>query len=247
MFSRRAPNRSNENDHVDSPFWVSLSDMMISTMMIFLIMAVVTVVVFQRHMNIIGDDGQKSNERQIEIERFANNVKAKSKEISPTPKISTIKDTVRIDLGESVNFMSGSSKISDEGKKFLNQYIPKLLEVARDELGEKWLKRIVVEGFTDSDGSYLFNLDLSLERSRQVVCAMFEPTNKSGERAMSKEDLNLVRDLVLVGGYSFNSMQSSKARSRRVELKLEFWEVDEKERFGRTSHPEFNDKDFGKC
>jgi len=247
MFSQRGVKRVSEKDHVDSPFWVSLSDMMISTMMIFLIMAVVTIVVMQRHMNMIGDDGRKSNERQIEIERFANNVKNKSKEISPAPRISTIKDTVRIDLGESVNFVSGSSEISKEGKDFLNQYIPKLLDVARDDLGQKWLKRIVVEGFTDSDGSYLFNLDLSLERSRKVVCAMFEPINDSGKRAMSKEDLNLVRDLVLVGGYSFNSMQSSKARSRRVELKLEFWEVDEKERFGKTSRPDLKDKDFGKC
>ena len=248
MFSNRGPKRfgGEGKDHVDSSFWISLSDMMISTMMIFLIMAVVTVVVMNRHLDMLGDDGRKSHERQIEIERFANMVKNKSKEITPMPKISTIKDTVRIDLGESVNFVSGSSEISKDGKKFLAKYIPMVLEVARDDLGKKWLKRIVVEGFTDSDGSYLFNLDLSLERSRKVVCAMFEPINDKGDRAMSKEDLNLVRDLVLVGGYSFNSMQSSKARSRRVELKLEFWEVDEKEGYDRTK-PDLKDKDFGKC
>jgi hypothetical protein len=36
-----------------------------------------------------------------------------------------------------------------------------------------------------------------------------------------------IEDLFLVGGYSFNSMKASKDASRRVELKLEFWGLDE--------------------
>jgi hypothetical protein len=246
MFSMRVSKHSSDKGPTADPFWISLSDMMISTMTIFLIMAIVTIVVMERHLDILGDNGRSAYERQVEIERFANMIKQESADITPKPKVSTIKDTIRIDLGESVNFMSGSSEISPEGKKFLNQYIPKLLDAARSDLGKKWLKRIVVEGFTDSDGSYLFNLDLSLKRSKQVVCAMFEPTNDKGDRAMSKDDLNMIRDLFLVGGYSFNSMQSSKARSRRVELKLEFWQVDEKEHYKNT-HPNLKNKDFGKC
>jgi len=247
MFAIRTINRAKEKDAAEGPFWISLSDMMISTMMIFLIMAVVTIVVMQRHMEMLGDDGRKAYERQVDIERFAEELKKNSEGVSPRPKISTIKDTIRIDLGESVNFVSGSSKISDDGKAFLIKYMPKLLEVSKGELGQKWLKRIVVEGFTDNDGSYLFNLDLSLERSRQVVCSMFEPINDKGERAMGKDDLNLAKDLFLVGGYSFNSMQSSKARSRRVELKLEFWEVGEKDNAEHMEKTKLSDKDFGKC
>jgi len=247
MFSRHLVKKKTEADTAESPFWVSFADFMTASMVVFLIVMAVTVVVIQSYMSMLGDAGRKTHERQIEIERFAGMVKEKSAEVRPAPIISTVKDTIRIDLGESVNFVSGSSNISDEGKDFLRKYIPKLLDTARSDLGKKWLKRIVVEGFTDSDGSYLFNLDLSLERSRKVVCAMFEPIDDKGARAMSNEELNQIMDLFLVGGYSFNSMQASKARSRRVELKLEFWEIDEKERIEHTPRRNLTDKEFGKC
>ncbi len=121
-----------------------------------------------------------------------------------------------------------------------------MLEAASTPLGNKWLKRVVVEGFTDTDGTYLFNLDLSLQRSRKVVCTMFAPV-ADGEQSLSKDELKQIRDLFLVGGYSFNSIQASKAKSRRVELKLEFWQLGEKEQSERQPKPDLSDKEFGKC
>ena len=62
--------------------------------------------------------------------------------------------------------------------------MPKILTIANDDLGKKWLKQIVVEGFTDQQGTYLFNLNLSLQRSQRVLCALLaEPL--PGERSMS--------------------------------------------------------------
>lgn len=245
MFARRSVVHRLDKDEAEKPFWISFADLMIVSMVVFLIVSTVTIVVMKTQLDMLGDNGRKTHERQIDIERFANMIKQKSQEISPVPIISTIKDTIRIDLGQSVNFVSGSADLSDDGKKFLRAYIPKLLEVAGTDLGKKWLKHVVVEGFTDSDGSYLFNLDLSLKRSRGVVCAMFEPVDELGTTEMSKEDLNQIRDLFLVGGYSFNSMQPSKARSRRVELRLDFWEIEEKER--ERLRTDLSDKEFGKC
>ncbi len=246
MFSRTVI-RKVTKDEAEKPFWISFADLMIASMTVFLIVMAVTVVIMKSQLDLLGDSGKKVLERQVEIERFSNMIKDKSRGVNPPVKVSTIRDTVRIDLGSSVHFLSGSSNISDAGKDFLREYIPSLLETANTELGQKWLKRIVVEGFTDTDGSYLFNLSLSLQRSRKVVCALFEPIGEEGERAMSREELNHIRDLFLVGGYSFNSMQSSKAKSRRVELKLEFWQLDEKEQFDRMPKPDLRGKDFGKC
>ena len=245
MFARTVVRRVTK-DEAEKPFWISFADLMTASMVVFLIVMAVTVVVMKSQLDLLGDAAIKSHERQIEIERFAAKVKDKSKNVRPAVKISTIKDTVRIDLGSAVSFVSGSSDISDQGKKFLRGYIPKLLEVSRTDVGKKWLKRVVVEGFTDTDGSYLFNLNLSLQRSRKVVCALYAPTHRNN-RAMPKSELNQIRDLFLVGGYSFNSMQSSKAKSRRVELKLEFWQLGEKEMFEKLPKPDLSSKEFGKC
>lgn len=249
MFARTVI-RNVTKDEAEKPFWISYADLMTASMIVFLIVAAVTVVIMKTQLDLLGDAGRKVHERQVEIERFSNMVKDKSREMTPPPRVSTIRDTVRVDLGSAVNFVSGSSDISPAGKEFLREYIPKLLAVANTELGQKWLKRIVVEGFTDTDGSYLFNLDLSLQRSRKVVCALFEQREEAPEatdHTMTKEELSQIRDLFLVGGYSFNSMQSSKAKSRRVELKLEFWQLDEKEQFDREPKPDLSDKEFGKC
>lgn len=103
------------------------------------------------------------------------------------------------------------------------------------------MRRVVVEGFTDEDGTYLYNLRLSLDRSRSVVCSLFA---KGNGNTLTSEQLRQVQELFLVGGYSFNSIQKDKAASRRVEFKIDFWGVDE-------DRPERQDvllgKEFGQC
>jgi hypothetical protein len=63
------------------------------------------------------------------------------------------------------------------------------------------------------------------------------------ERQMSPDELEQVRDLFLVGGYSFNAAKASYEDSRRVELRLEFLGVGE-QRPAVTNVPRGN---FGTC
>ncbi|CAK0739223.1 hypothetical protein CCP3SC15_1010002 [Gammaproteobacteria bacterium] len=44
----------------------------------------------------------------------------------------------------------------------------------------------MVEGFTDIDGSYLFNLDLSLKRAQNVVCSLLREVADSATVAPSR-------------------------------------------------------------
>ncbi|MBI3441927.1 MAG: hypothetical protein HY052_09065 [Proteobacteria bacterium] len=245
MFAKTIIRRSTR-DEGERPFWISFADLMTACMTVFLIVMAVTLVAMREDVDTYNNAARLTRQRQAEIEKFARQLRASSEEVRPPVKVGIIKDTVRIDLGSAANFVSGSADLSVGGSKFLRGYFPKVLEAAKTDLGKKWLKRVVVEGFTDTDGSYLFNLDLSLQRSRKVVCAMFAPV-LPGERAMTHLELGQIRDLFLVGGYSFNSMQSSKAKSRRVELKLEFWQLGEREQVEKQPKPDLSGKEFGKC
>jgi outer membrane protein OmpA-like peptidoglycan-associated protein len=245
MFTRTIIQRHGR-DEAEKPFWISFSDLMTACMTVFLIVMAVTVVSLKDEITRLKQVTALARERQAEIEQFANALRDASARAYPDVKVETIKDTVKVDLGSGVSFISGSADISDAGSRFIRGYLPKVLDAAQTPLGKKWLKRVVVEGFTDTDGSYLFNLDLSLQRSRKVVCAMYEPP-ANGEAAMTQEQLEQIRDLFLVGGYSFNSMQASKAKSRRVELKLEFWQAGEKEQEDKQPKPDLTGKAFGKC
>ena len=104
------------------------------------------------------------------------------------------------------------------------------------------MKRIVAEGFADQRGTYLFNLNLSMQRSQRVLCALLAPPLPD-ESAMSEEELEQIRELFLVGGYSFNSAKPSLEASRRIELRLEFFSVDEK----RPATDVVPRGDFGRC
>jgi outer membrane protein OmpA-like peptidoglycan-associated protein len=156
-------------------------------------------------------------------------------------------DNINIDLGAIVNFSKRDYHINQIGIDFLRIYIPSIIRATKSPACSKYLRRIIVEGYTDTDGNYLPNLQLSQRRSAEVVCSLSESVKSN--TTIDQQDLNDIRDLFLVGGFSFNSYKPSKAENRRVVLKLEFWQVNEKERFmSEVKYKvDISNKEFGKC
>ena len=220
----------------ESPFWISFSDLMSALMTLFLVVMAVTLVAVTK--NVTAEENAK-----ILREGAIRNVMAKIKKASSEKSVEVNEFTYQIDLGEVVRFDSGKYTIQTDAAKFLRDYIPVLLSAKATPEGEKWMRRVVVEGFTDQDGTYLYNLGLSLDRSRSVVCALFSKPSQD-ERALSNTQLDQIQDLFLVGGYSFNSVRTDKAASRRVELKIDFWGLDEKK---PLSVPSGSRKEYGTC
>lgn len=223
-------------DEGERPFWISYSDLMTALMALFLVVMSVSLLAVTKKVNQVE---QRKIQREQDIQQLMQQIKQNS---AQWPTVTVDATTYRIDLGEVVRFASAKASITPEGQQFLRQYIPDLLQIYNTPLGQQWLRRIVVEGFTDQDGSYLYNLKLSLERSRQVVCALYaEPTPT--ETPLTDSQKASIRELFLVGGYSFNSIKTSKEESRRVELKLEFWALDEI----KPTPPDLSGTAFGTC
>jgi flagellar motor protein MotB len=129
-----------------------------------------------------------------------------------------------IDFGDRARFAFGKFNLARDQEAVLRQFVPEILLLANDDLGQRVLKRFVVEGYTDKTGSYLSNLNLSLQRSQRVLCTMFAT---SGPNVLSDEQKENVRSLFLVGGYSFNAARETDEESRRVEMRIEFLGLDE--------------------
>jgi len=235
MFARYTIKRGRK-DEGERPFWISFSDLMTALMAMFLVVMSVTLLAVTKKVD---QEEQRKVQREADISELMTAIRSNSKQWS---QVKVNENTYRIDLGEIVRFERGQSSISPEGKQFLRSYVPNLLKVYNSVLGKKWIRQIVVEGFTDQDGTYLYNLGLSLNRSKQVICTLYEPPLKE-ENPLTKEQKDTIRELFLVGGYSFNSMKESKEESRRVELKLEFWQLDE----DQPIKPDLSDKEFGRC
>ena len=164
-----------------------------------------------------------------------------------------------VNFGTRAQFSVGSHELTLEQANTLRSFLPELLAGVRNEtqLGRNWLKRIVAEGFTDDTGSYLYNLNLSLQRSQRVLCVLLArewqvqpnplprgPLPNTGQARelppelapISDDDDRMIRALFLVGGYSSNSQRTSRVQSRRIELRIEFFQLEEPRSDPQAAH-----------
>lgn len=219
MFGLRQPHRRAQREEGEKPFWISFSDLMSALMVLFLVAMTVALLAITHD---VSETERQKAERDDEIRQVLERIRQATKDY---PGINV---RVRsVDFGDRARFDSNSHKLSAEQGHVLRAFVPKVLDAARDPLGAKWLKRVIVEGFADPRGTYLHNLNLSLQRSERVLCALMAGPESSAD-ALSEADRLLVRELFLVGGSSFNAFKDSLEESRRIELKLEFLEIGEK-------------------
>ncbi len=220
MFGQRIAMPGRAREEGERPFWISFADLMTALMVLFLLVMSVALLAVTRTI----DERQRlETERQEEIDRLIGRIETAARS---QKGVHVDRGRAVIDFGDRARFDTSSSTLNPDQERLLRAFVPQVLEIARDRGGRRWLKRIVVEGFTDSRGSYLYNLNLSLQRSQRVLCAlMAAPT--SGERRMTRNELEEIRRLFLVGGFSSNSAKDSLDASRRIELRLEFFGADE--------------------
>jgi outer membrane protein OmpA-like peptidoglycan-associated protein len=225
-------------DEAEKPFWISFSDLMTALMVLFLLVMSVALLAVTKT---VSEAERAAAERKKNIEELLGKVEAAAKQ-ERFHGITVDRSRNVIDFGDRARFDTGRHQLTPAQASLLREFVPEVLKVARDPLGEKWLKRIVVEGFADQRGTYLMNLNLSLQRSQRVLCVLLA-RSKTGPDALSTGEMNQVRDLFLVGGYSFNSAKASLEESRRIELRLEFLNVGE----SRPKKPDVKNNDFGPC
>lgn len=105
-----------------------------------------------------------------------------------------------IALESDVMFSTGQYDLSDGGKSFINRFLPVYLNVLFSEEYRGYVSEIIIEGHTDSLGTYLSNLQLSQRRALAVASYVLgdEFTGISYSR---KQEL---RDVITCNGRSFS-------------------------------------------
>jgi outer membrane protein OmpA-like peptidoglycan-associated protein len=240
MLGIRIFTKKSLKDEAEKPFWISFADLMTALMVMFLLVMSVALLAVTK----TASEAERAEQARKEaIEELLTRVEQATKSDPMFEGIRVHRDRQVIDFQDKARFDTASSQLNRDQSKLLRAFIPHVLEIADSPLGQSWLKRIVVEGFADKRGTYLFNLNLSLQRSQRVLCVLLSPP-EADEKPMSNKELQLVRQLFLVGGYSSNSQKKVLDESRRIELRLEFrritedpnaTQVDELGEFGRCA------------
>lgn len=213
----RMSTRRRGREEGEKPFWISFSDLMSALMVLFLVALTVALLAVTKK---VSEDERQDRERSEAIASLMKEIQqvVSQKEFEGVRVIGNT-----IDFGPRGRFeREGQNTLSVPQRQVLRQFTPKLLDRLRvTDAGKYWFKRAVVEGYASQSGKYLFNLNLSLERSERVLCELLrEPVN--GNAALPDGDRELIATRFFVGGASFNSLRSTADDSRRIEFKLEF-------------------------
>lgn len=125
-----------------------------------------------------------------------------------------------ITMDASVLFPVDSYQISEEGKALLKQFMDVYCSVVFDEKYAGFVSKIMVEGHTDSDGEYDYNLTLSQNRADSVKA--FCQSAECGVDAYSAQ----LGEMLHAYGYASDQLirdangNEDKAASRRVAFRF---------------------------
>ena len=130
--------------------------------------------------------------------------------------------TGALTLQSNVLFNYDESDLSDAGKTALEQILPIYCKVLLQDDYKDYLAEIIIDGYTDTDGDYSYNLQLSQQRSLAVAQYLLDIQGNF----LSSDQSGDLQQFLTVNGHSMANPvldadgNVDKDASRRVEIKF---------------------------
>ena len=130
--------------------------------------------------------------------------------------------TGALTLNANVMFDYDQAELTDSGKMTLSMVLPTYCKVLLADSYKKYLGEIIIDGYTDTDGDYSYNLELSQKRSLAVAQYLLDI---EGDFLKDKQ-IQELQDCLTVNGHSMSDPvldangNVDKDASRRVEVKF---------------------------
>ena len=136
--------------------------------------------------------------------------------------VSVDSKTGAITLDSSILFETEEYYLTTAGEDLLKEFIPIYIKVLLSPEFRDYVSEIIVEGHTDTDGTYMHNLELSQQRALAV--AAFCLTEDNG--VLTRDEIAALRDILTANGRSYSDPvydafgNIDMDASRRVEFKF---------------------------
>ena len=191
-------NEFSDHEH-QSASWIALADLMTGLMAIFLVLCLVILT-------------NQDRTRSIIITKVTNALDKANIKVTTDPKTGDV-SIVNRDL----LFDNNSSILRDDGKVFLNSFVPAYSQAIfdLDKTSSDEVVRIVVEGRTSRSGNAAHNMTLSLERANAVVQYIYNMPNFKYKKEMLKR-------LTPVGRGVMEAQQIENDKDREVLFRFQF-------------------------
>lgn len=125
-------------------------------------------------------------------------------------------------LSSNIMFGYNEDILTEDGKEVLDGVLPTYCKVLLKEEYLPYLAEIIIDGYTDTDGSYEYNLGLSQKRSLAVANHLLSIASEF----LDDNGLETLKSKLTVNGHSMNNPilddkgEIDAEKSRRVEIKF---------------------------
>lgn len=133
-----------------------------------------------------------------------------------------VDDSGAIVFSSEMMFSTGSAGLNETGKQFLNRFLPNYLRVLMSEEYSKNVSQIIIEGHTDTSGSYMTNVELSQDRALSVLRYVMS----SEFTGITAEEKQRLEQVVTINGRAYSDPIYNEdgtinmSASRRVVIKF---------------------------
>ncbi len=236
------------NNQQEEAFWISYSDLAVGVLMIFVLITTVLLMDTERRIK-QADEAQvaaelaneEAEQARLQAENFREELKSQrvqvealmgvrqsliaelSKEFTKEgQQVQIDPNTGALVLPSDIIFGQNESKLSVNGRNWLNNFVPKYLGVLLSQRFAPYVSRIEVEGHASSEGEEFNNLRLSQNRALEVTQYILEHHGTGRQQKLRQV-------LIASGRGVYEPVMSSngtedKIASRRVVFKFRLTE-----------------------
>jgi chemotaxis protein MotB len=128
--------------------------------------------------------------------------------------------TGAITFDASILFAYNQANLTPSGEEFLSEFLPRYCDVLLSPRYRDYISEILIEGHTDTEGDYLFNLELSQKRALSVAKYCLSDNSK----VLDKDQLDELKEVTSATGRSYSNPvldehgEVDMEASRRVEF-----------------------------
>lgn len=228
--------RRQRREEEETSYWLSYSDMMAALLLIFILIISFTLLQSQvryeekeseleTQQQLVAEQQEQLEEQQEQLDKLlgirTELIEALKEEFDGSDlSVGVDEKTGSIALDSSILFDSGQYNLKSSGEEFLKKFISKYVSVVTNKEFKDYISEINIEGHTDSQGDYLYNLDLSQKRALSVATFCLN----SDQQVLSEGQIEKLKNIITANGKSYSSPvldengKEDPNASRRVEF-----------------------------
>lgn len=201
-------------DAEENHFWPSFTDLLTTILLCFILIFIAMMIIKSLQI----EEMKKTIDQIMGVrEQLVSELKT---EFSEGTDIEVDEKTGAIIFDTEILFPYDDAELKSDSFSFLDEFVPRYLDILLQEGYADYIAEIIIEGHTDRDGGYLYNLELAQDRAYSVASYILGPDFPYDHIQDHLEEKLTVNSKSYTDFRTDDSGDYSADDSRRVEFKF---------------------------